>query len=180
MAWTTPITWTAGTTLTAAQLNTYLRDNLLTLSPALATGSGNYFVSDGVNQIAERTPETEIITTSQSTATTSFTDLATVGPTVTADTGTHALIILSCQTQSNTGSAQSNMSYAISGATTRAAADSWALTLDGVTAANPWRMSTFHLVEDLTAGTNTFTAKYRAGGAGTGTWADRRITIWPL
>jgi hypothetical protein len=32
----------------------------------------------------------------------------------------------------------------------------------------------------LTAGSNTFTAKYKVAGGGTGTWQNRRIVILPV
>lgn len=37
MAWTAPSTWVSGAILTAAQLNTQLRDNMLELAPFFAT-----------------------------------------------------------------------------------------------------------------------------------------------
>ena len=179
MAWTAPIMFVSGTTLTATQMNTYLRDNLLELAPAKATTPGSYFCSTGTNSIAERTPGTNLITTSQSTSSTSYVDLATVGPTVTVTTGAYCFVIVTAQMENNTADFQTYMSWAISGATTRSASDAVAVGKDGTPAGNFCRLTNFDLINNLTPGTNTFTAKYRVGG-GTGTFAERRITAFPF
>ena len=179
MAWTSPITFVSGTTLTATQLNTYLRDNLSELAPAKATVPGSYFCSTGTNSIAQRTPDTALITTSQTTTSTSYVDLGTVGPTVSVSTGAYAFVITTCQMENNTNDFQTYMSFAISGATTRSALDATAVGKDGTPAGNHCRLTNFDLINNLTPGTNTFTAKYRVGG-GTGTFAQRRLSIFPF
>jgi hypothetical protein len=179
MAWTAPITFISGTTLTASQLNTYLRDNLLELAPAKATTPGSYFCATGTNSIAERTPDTNLITTSQTTTSTSYVDLATVGPSVSVATGAYAFVIATCQMENNTNDFQTYMSWAVSGATTRSAIDAVAVGKDGTPAGNFCRLTNFDMINNLTPGTNTFTAKYRVGG-GTGTFSERRITVFPF
>jgi hypothetical protein len=68
------------------------------------------------------------------------------------------------------------MSFAISGATTRAANDATALNLLG----NDFqKASAIFVVSGLTPGSNTFTAKYRTG-AGTATFQNRSIWAIPL
>ena len=54
----------------------------------IATGSGNLIVTTGVNTVEERTPTTDDIATSETTASATFADLATAGPAVTVTTGT--------------------------------------------------------------------------------------------
>lgn len=179
MAWTSPITFVSGTTLTATQMNTYLRDNMLELAPAKATTPGGYFVGTGVNSIAERVPETDLITTSETTTFTSYLNLPTVGPTVTVTTGTYAFVITTCQMENNTADAEVFMSWIVSGATTRSAGDNTAVSKDGTPAGNFCRLTNFDLVSDLTPGTNTFQAKYRVS-AGTGTFSERRLTVFPF
>ena len=111
------------------------------------------------------------VLTSQSTTSGSYTDLATAGPAVTITTGTKALVVVGAQIY-NTGGAQDTwMSWAVSGATTRAAADKWA-----VMSQNPTSASRAYLITGLTAGSNIFTAKYRTQ-AGTGNWLNRTITV---
>lgn len=176
MAWTAPMTAVASTVFTAAQFNTYVRDNLNETAPAKATVAGQIFVSTAANSIAARTPAAAFITTSEGTANNAYGDLATVGPAVTATTGTHAFVAIFCRS-SNTGGSSSPMAYDISGATTLASSDDRSIGISGV-AASPCNVGAFFM-ETLTAGSNTFTAKYRAP-AGTGTWQWRRIVVIPL
>ena len=54
-SWTPPRTWTTGEIVTAAQMNTNVRDDLLETAPAKATAAGDFFYGTGPNAIA-RTP----------------------------------------------------------------------------------------------------------------------------
>lgn len=47
------MTFVSNAVLTAAQLNTHLRDNLLETAPAKATAPGRFIVSTGLNSISE-------------------------------------------------------------------------------------------------------------------------------
>lgn len=51
MAWTAPRTWVASETLTAALLNTHVRDNLLETAPAKVTTAGDICYATGANAI---------------------------------------------------------------------------------------------------------------------------------
>lgn len=51
MAWTTPRTWTTGELVTAALLNTHLRDNLNETAPAKVTALGQLVYGQGANAI---------------------------------------------------------------------------------------------------------------------------------
>lgn len=51
MAWTTPRTYTTGELVTAAILNTHVRDNLLETAPAKVTTAGDIIVATGANEI---------------------------------------------------------------------------------------------------------------------------------
>ena len=156
MAWTAPKTWAVGDVLTASDLNTYNRDNLTALQPQQAT-----------------------VSTQQTTTATSYPDLGTVGPAVTLTTGTSVLVDIGAF-MTNTGSAgiaASSMAVAVSGATTIAAPASQVYCAIGATGNNPsFKMSYTGLVTGLTAGSNTFTAKYQVS-AGTGTFAERCIVV---
>lgn len=155
--WTSPKTWNSGDILTAADMDTYVRDNTTFLSSS--TGA--------------------TVATSQTTTSTTYADLATVGPTVTVTTGAHALVIVTCQLFNNGANNGSFMGFAVSGATTTAAADATALEYDqNANASNALRASAMYYVT-VNAGSNTFTAKYRVT-AGTGTFAARTITVIPL
>jgi hypothetical protein len=180
MAWTAPMTAVANAVFTAAQFNTHVRDNLLETSPAKATTAGSIFVATGTNAIAERTPATALVATSQATTNTSYTDLATVGPAVTVTTGVAALVHINCSLFNATATNGSFMSYAVSGASTVAASDSRSLSIinNGTVTGNSYGIS--FLQTDLTPGSNTFTAKYRSTAATNATFADRNIIVVPL
>jgi hypothetical protein len=122
------------------------------------------------------------VATSQTTTSTSYTDLATAGPavTVTIPSSGKALVTLTGSLTNNANAAQSNMGFAVSGATTQAASDTQALVVKS--GGNQFILvqgsATFFL-SGLTPGSNTFTAKYRVS-AGTGTFVNRTIIVVPL
>ncbi|OII61223.1 hypothetical protein BJP40_06765 [Streptomyces sp. CC53] len=178
MAWTAPKTWVAEQVLTAAELNTHLRDNLLETAPAKATTEGSYFVVSDLNQIAERKPEVARVSAGESTSSTSYVDLATTGPEVTVTTGSSAIVLIYSQLRNTVEDSGSMMSFAISGATSRSALDTTAILHRG-NANQSQRFSAFDMITDLTPGSNTFTAKYRVT-ADTGTFGDRMIAVFAL
>lgn len=179
MAWSAPMTAVAGATFSAAQFNTYVRDNLNETAPAKATTAGQIFVSTAANAIAARTPTSATVTASQSTASTSYVNLATVGPVVTVGTGTQAVALFRASIANDTTNSSSVASVQVSGASSVAASDNNALILDGVTASNFMDMGTFHLFTGLTAGSNTFTMMYKAG-SNTASFQRRELLVIPL
>lgn len=183
MAWTAPMTFTANTALTAAQLNTHLRDNMFEMSTAKATTAGQFFVSEGKNKITTRVPVDAHINTSETTTDgTQYVDLATPGPSVTVTTGTMAWVFWHCEsTSSGVGSAR-GCSYKITGATERDASGIYQIRHDGQDAATQGLSSgQVDLVTTLNPGDNTFTLVYRGGaGTPTTTFRNRRIVVWPL
>lgn len=114
----------------------------------------------------------------ESTTSTSYADLATIGPAVTVTTSTEVLVIVSGELQNGTTDTSASMSFAVSGATTLAASDERRLAVL-LQAADVVGASLVIHVSELTAGSNTFTAKYRVGG-GSGLFTRRRITVIPL
>jgi hypothetical protein len=181
MAWTSPITFLAGSALTANFLNTYIRDNLNEMAPAKATSTGSLFVTTGVNAITERLISGAVVTTSQTTSSTSYVDLATSGPAVTLTTGTQALVFVSADLAVDEGSGQSMMSFAVSGATTVAAGTFGMVEHTGNGTLNSaQRLGALRWIA-LTAGSNTFTAKYKtAFGTSVSTFSNRRIWVMAL
>lgn len=179
MSWTSPMTAVAGNVFTAAQFNTHIRDNLLETGPAKATVAGRFLVTAGANSIAERVITQAEVLTSESTTATSNTDLATVGPTVTVTTGTAALVFWSCEMFNNVGGSFALMDFAVSGASTRAASDDSALKYESSNADDRASMSKVFLVTGLTAGSNTFRAKYWAS-ANTATFLRRYLGVLAL
>lgn len=179
MAWSAPMTAVAGATFTAAQFNQYVRDNLNETAPAKATAASQLFVSTGANAIATRVPSTNRINTSQSTTSTTYVDLTTPGPSVTVTCGTIAMVWFAASASNVNNDAMTACSVAVSGASTVAASDNWMAQTDGVTGGNFVRPSGMHVFTGLTAGSNTFTMKYKAGSA-TASFQFREIAVLPL
>jgi hypothetical protein len=179
MTWSAPMTAVAGATFSAAQFNTYVRDNLNETAPAKATAGGQLFVSTGPNAIAARTPTAATVVTSQTTASTSYTNLATAGPAVTVTTGTQAIALFKASISNDTSNSSSVTAVQVSGASSQAASDNNSLIVDGVTAANSVDVGTFHLFTGLTSGSNIFTMVYKVG-SNTGTFARRELLVIPL
>jgi hypothetical protein len=184
MAWTTPLTAVANTALTAAQWNASVRDNLLTTASALATTAGQMFISTGANAIAARTPTITNIATQESftPSTGVFADITagTVGPVVgPVTTGTKALVMYGTYGSNASVNCGIYMSYAVSGASTIAAATTNALRLISETAGTLQRAFVMDL-PTLTAGANTFTAKYTSPTGGVTTFQNRTLIVLPL
>jgi hypothetical protein len=177
MAWTAPMTAISGSVFTAAQFNTFVRDNLNETAPAKATTEGRYFVAGGPNSISERAWDTDIINTIESTNSTSYTDLTTTGPSVTLTTGTSAFVFVTAQLVCDTSGQTARTTFAVSGATTRAELDSEAMLNLRVATGNDQRSSVLSGVGGLTPGSNTFTMKYRTSGASISTFGNRRILV---
>lgn len=181
MAWSAPMTAVANTAFTAAQFNTYVRDNFLETAPAKATTPGGYFVTTDTNVITQRVADSQIISIAENTASTSYTDLPTFGPSVTLTTGSMAWVEVGGQignTSSTTASCR--ISFQVSGATSIAATDNLAfghVQSPGTSARAIG--STGFLIKTLTPGTNTFTCKYRVS-SGTGLFHFRKLSVLPL
>lgn len=178
MAWTAPRTFTAGSAPTASDLNTFVRDNMLETIAAKATDSGGLFCANGVNSVAERLGKKSFVNTNESTTSTTFTDLATAGPSVTITSGPGGAVCWWCCTVSNTTTAISVMSVVITGA---AAGNTAASASDerAISTTNLRGISQFVFYDGLTEGSNTFTAKYRVTG-GTGSFRRRRLVVFPM
>ena len=118
------------------------------------------------------------VQTQQTTTSTSFTDLATAGPAVTVTTGTKALISISAF-MTVTGSVDYvMMSFAVSGATTLAASGTRAAQSYGFASSSPRVQITLaYIVEGLTAGANTFTAKYASHAGQAVRFENRYISV---
>ena len=153
MAWTTPVIHSVGDVLTASDWNISSND--------LSFLSG----SDGV-----------VVDTNETTSSASYADLATTGPAVTVTTGANAIVMCGGQLKSSApATATAYMGFAISGSTTLAASDTYAARTD-----YGW-VSCQAIVQmgSLTAGSNTFTAKYKSS-TGTANFQHRWITVIPL
>lgn len=174
MAWTAPMTFTSGVILTAADLNTHLRDNLLVTEAGLATTANRYFVGNGANSIVERAMGSNFTSGVVNVTGTSYGD---TGPSVTLTTGTRALVMWGTHLSHATVDLAAAMSVSVSGATTIAASDQWFLMLDGQTAGQPVKTATFRLFKTLNAGSNTFNCQYRVS-SGNANFQRRIIVVF--
>jgi len=111
----------------------------------------------------------------ESTSSSSFTNLTTAGPAVTVTTGTSALVILTCQISTEAQGRTANMGFEVSGATTIAATTASATRVNGESSRITIALSTVIPVT-LTAGSNTFTAKYSSAGT-TVEFGNRKIIV---
>jgi hypothetical protein len=127
---------------------------------------------------AAPTSANALVATSQSTTSTSYTDLATAGPAVTLTTGTKALVIISSKLKGSAAGATAFVGFAVSGSTTIAATDASALGTDDTGSARPYQ-SSYVTKATLTAGSNTFTLKYKSAGTSS-TFENREITVIDL
>lgn len=143
---------------------------------------GTADATNAITQVSQRI-YTATVATFEDTASATFTDLATVGPAVTANIGAsgRALVIVSASMAvPNKGGA---MSFEVSGASTLAASITRALALSDTDATSSVGAFFSRVIEvsGLNAGSNTFTAKYeRTSGATNVGFQDRNITVFAL
>lgn len=175
------MTAVANQVLTDLMFNQNVRDNLLQTMPGKATATGGYFCSENVNRIAQRFCSRDYIDATQTTTSTTYTDLATVGPTVTLTTGYSALIFYAAEMGNNTLDRAALLTFEITGAS-RLDPDSWQrIVTDGTTASNQIRQYGVYRTNVLNPGTNIFTMKYATGSAATtSNFAQRELVVMPL
>jgi len=163
MAWTTPPTFVTGSVLTATALQT---------------------LSNDLVDLDRRTsPVGAVVATSQTTASSSYTDLATVGPSVAVTIGSTgmALVSLHSAIANAIQSLASYYGFAVSGASSIAANDATAIGFTAPVNNGGIRTGTTVLLTGLSVGSTTFTAKYRMDpGTGPATFVDRRLSVTPL
>lgn len=178
MAWTAPMTAVANAVFTAAQFNTHVRDNLLETAPGKDLVDNGYFVGTGANSIRQSVMAANTVATVETYTSSTYGNLATTGPAVTVTTGTAALIHLKASITSPATTTIAFMGYQITGASAVSAVDTEAIA--STTTSAVMAGGTF-LVTGLTAGSNTFTAKYRnSANTGNCSFANRDITVMPL
>jgi hypothetical protein len=190
MSWISDVV--AGTTITALWGNSIRNQGVSTHTTGSARSSAITSPSSGMASVLTTAPMTfdlyngqwvsylypsfGNVPNSQTTTSTTFTDLSTAGPTVTVTTGTSALVHLNAKMSCSVSDGVL-MGFAVSGASTVAATTTQAVQLVGT---NAFTLSATFLITGLTAGSNVFTAKYRISFSGTATFSDRNILVQPL
>lgn len=181
MVWTAPMTAVTGVVFTAVQFNLHVRDNLNTTAPAMAATAGNLIVTTASKVVAERAPNVGYSGEAESTATTTYVDLATIGPVITVSTGTRALIMVGCEASNNTAGLASRMSFAVSGATTVAADDANSFLIESGNINDEYQGTWVFILTGLNSGSNVFTAKYRtSAGGGVSSFDHRLLAVIPF
>lgn len=117
----------------------------------------------------------DYVAASENRTTTTYGDLATVGPTVTVNVGESGCVLVALATALGNGGGYAQMSFAASGANTVAASDTRAIAVTGTTQ----RIGSTFLLTGLLPGITTITAKYNAT-AGTANFFDRRVAAVAL
>lgn len=181
MGWTTPLTAVASTALTAAQWNASVRDNLLMTAPAQASTAGSIFAATGTNALAQRIPGQFAVAGGETTTSVTYTGTlsggaGSAGPGFAITTGVKALVVFHCRQSTSVAGTNVWTSVGVSGASTIAASDSWAISVD-VTGQLFHGLS--YIETGLTSGVNTLQMQYRVSG-GTGTFATRRLNVVPF
>ena len=180
IAWSTPLTAVSNAALTAAQWNASVRDNLNETAPGKATAAGQIFVATGLNAVAARVSVQDAYTGggTDSTNSTVFTGL-TGGASISMATGAKAIIHSYAVWSHDVAGSRSVVSHSVSGATTTAATDSWAIINDCMVAS---RLTTSGITvawTTLNSGTNTFTQAFRVV-SNIGSFPQRRLVGIPF
>lgn len=180
MAWTSPMTAVTGNVLTAAQFNTYWRDNLTVSEGGIASTVGCLLVASGSNAFSQRIPTVDFSGAFDSTTSTTYTTL-TDDPAVGVSTGQWALVSIGAQVKNDTAGLGSRVSFAVSGATTVAAADANSYYAESGNASDSYQGTWTTVYYPLTAGANLFALNYRTtAGGGTSTFGHRLVAVLPF
>lgn len=125
-----------------------------------------------------------VVEASESTTSTTYTDLATVGPfiTLTVPASGRVLLIFGATLSAGTAGLAALVSITTAGANTIPADDtpSRLLSFNSAVANQDLRASRAVLLTGLAAGSTTFALKYRSSGAGTTTYAGRSLQVIPF
>lgn len=178
-------------TATSSAVNDITVANSITaVNPSIsATGDdtniGLKLVGKGTGKVYNDSPAaaTDYVATSETTASNSFTDLATSGPAVTVTVGASGMlwVAISRFGDSGTVGAKPTMGYGLTGATTLAAANKYAVFHSVAASASQGQFGAMFLHTGLTPGSTTVTAKYKNDtSAVTVTFSTRHISAWAV
>lgn len=129
--------------------------------------------ADFVSQV-----EHQQVLTSETTTSTTYTDLETPGPSVTIEVPPSGVVRvdLRARVANTTAGTFAFMGFALSGENTAAAADEYALGLQSPGGNTMWQVGIPFIIAGLNPGETTFTCKYRVTN-GTGAFQRRGIIV---
>lgn len=203
MAWTLPRTWVTGENVTAAIMNTHVRNNFLETSPATAVAAGDIIYADGPNSMGGRLAKNAsgilmmdpagggiapvwrgaVLDDDSGTGASAGLSYSNLGTgwgfaaeiTVGVETGVRALVHFSAWLSNSAAGTETYMSYAVSGATTIASSDIRGIAFRSDPAGNRAAFGNYDY-PTLNAGFNIFTLQGKVGG-GTGTIFRPRLFV---
>lgn len=182
MTWIATQRFIDGDPLTAAQLNTFVMDNLDASCAGIARNKGRYIVTSGYRQLAER----QWVRAYASGTVTATNDWPSdpdeeddLGPSVTFEHGGSFLCYYSCRIQRVT--TDGFMNYAPVPDPTPEGLSVYSYAVRS-TKSTYERMGSHMLFTGLEPGMNTVTMKYgrNSGNGATGNYAQRRLSVLPL
>ena len=180
MAWTSPLTAVANTAMTAAQWNTFLRDNLNAQGPTSATAGGQLLVTTGFGSLTMRTPGVTFVSLSATTASPSYVDVDPSGAEVTVTTGNKAMVTIGSGISNSTAGCGGRASVDLAGDTERVADELNVVAGDSGNASDFFKLTWTTIYSPLNPGVQIFGMRYRAAGGGTASFNDRLMMVVPF
>ncbi|ORV92811.1 hypothetical protein AWC11_07355 [Mycobacterium interjectum] len=123
-----------------------------------------------------------LVTTPESTTSTTYTDLTTVSDEVAVVVGASGKVVvnLSANISNNTTAGGGFMGFEMSGANTAAADDTWAIQYQAYTGTAQMTIGAPFMRTGLNPGLTVFKAKYKRFYTGTATFSNRRVSVVAL
>lgn len=180
MAWTVPVDFHDGDPLTAAQLNTFVRDNFLETGPGKATMESRMLVTENVNHIVERqwarAYEDSQITVNNTFPHSEDDEGKLYGPVVTVEHGRQMLILFDTLIQVQSGGGNGIYAPMIAGNAPESSNYALRTAREGI-----FRTGAFYWATGLEPGTSQVTMCYGASNQTTTVnYRYRRMTVIPF
>lgn len=133
-------------------------------------------VSDATATYVAKSAQTAVVSTQETTTSTTYADLPTPGPAVTVTVPASGAVLVSIHSNLYNAAGYAFASFAVSGASTLASLDEHAIYTSGTDMAQGIAV----IVTGLTPGVCTFTMKYKMAVGGNARFEARKIGVQPL
>lgn len=175
----------SGAFITPSQFNVHVRDNLLETEAGRALIPSSMWFADGPHRVSERQVGDSIVDTSETTASESFTDLDTYGPSVKLNLVDIVLVMVNSQilnASTNAGYASYEIESELEGVFSSEPNRGRALIKDGGTTNESKRFGVTQVFQGLNgAGRYAVTMKYAtSASASNSTFVKRRLQVMAL